>query len=201
MNTLQMLPSSLCRASISTIIARPLTVTQSAFTQIAILSIPFRGRAFAPPPIHFLHGKIELFADLVPEILPQLHRPFAYNLTTCGIKTIIDERASAKSLIIEAVKAILVITQVAHIEKLSSKKPFKIFLIHIDFPFRAYALSLLFIPSGLPAQPGGLFPQAEPLGQPHHPLAASLIERQAPGLVHIVQDLSLANGKHADLIH
>lgn len=56
-------------------------------------------------------------------------------------------------------------------------------------------------PSGLPAQPGGLFPQAKPLGQPRHPLAASLIERQAPGLVHIAQHVSLADGKHANLIH
>ena len=59
----------------------------------------------------------------------------------------------------------------------------------------------MFIPSGLPAQPGGLLPQAEPFGQPHHPLAAGLVERQAPGLVHIVQDLSLADSEHADLIH
>ena len=108
MNTLQMLPSSLCRASISTIIARPLTVTQSAFTQIAILSTPFRGRACAPPHPHCL---------------------------------------------------------------------------------------------SLPAQPGGLFPQAKPLGQPHHSLAASLIERQASGLVHIAEHVGLADSEHADLVY
>ena len=150
-----------------------------------------------PAPIHFLHGKIELFADLVLEILPQLYQPFVFNLTTCGIKTIIDERASAKSLVIEAVKAILVITQVAHIEKLSSKKLFKIFLIHIDFlsglmPFR------IVYPFGLA---WGLFPQAEPFGQPLNPLAASLVERQASGLVHIAEYVSLADSEHADLIY
>ena len=106
MNTLQMLPSSLCRASISTIIARPLTVTQSAFTQIAILT--------------FLSG-----------LMP-------------------------------------------------------------------YPLCLPLRPSG-PAW--GLFPQAKPFGQPHHPLAASLVERQAPGLVHIAEYVSLADGKHANLVY
>ena len=106
MNTLQMLPSSLCRASISTIIARPLTVTQSAFTQIAILI--------------FLSGLM----------------PYPYCLS--------------------------------------------------------------FRPSG-PAW--GLFPQAEPLRQPRHPLATSLVERQASCLVHIVQDLSLADSEHADLVY
>ena len=56
-------------------------------------------------------------------------------------------------------------------------------------------------PSGLPAQPGGLFPQAEPLGQPHHPLAAGLVERQAPGLVHIAEHVGLADSEHANLVY
>ena len=55
-----------------------------------------------------------------------------------------------------------------------------------------------FRPSG-PAW--GLFPQAEPFGQPLNPLAASLVERQAPGLVHIAEHVSLADGKHANLVY
>lgn len=132
MNTLQILPSFPCRASISTIIARPLTVTQSAFTQIAIF-LPLSGAGLAPRPIHFLHVKFELFVDLILEILPQLHQPFVFDFASGGIKTIIDERASAKSLVIDAVKTILVITQVAHTGKLISEEPLQIFLIHIDF--------------------------------------------------------------------
>ena len=61
-----------------------------------------------------------------------------------------------------------------------------------------YPYYLPFRPSG-PAW--GLFPQAEPFGQPLNPLAASLVKRQAPGLVHIVQHVSLANGKYANLVY
>nr|DAI62038.1 MAG TPA: hypothetical protein [Caudoviricetes sp.] len=56
-------------------------------------------------------------------------------------------------------------------------------------------------PSGLPAQPRGLLPQAEPFRQPLYPLATSFVERQAPGLVHIVHHVNLANSEYADLIY
>lgn len=73
--------------------------------------------------------------------------------------------------------------------------------VFISISFPGLCPFALFIPSGLPAWPRGLLPQAEPLGQPFHSLAAGLIEREPPGLVHIAQDISLADSEHANLIY